>query len=331
MAHTFYLSEVFLELESQTTRNNIRFIKYARNMSISSQHFKFKHRVVSKIFRRCKLAYTSNRIMKITNYSTELRRSFGFRKDVRKVNTKMLFPEEMSQNYSQATLLSLTKFIINNDPCKKCRYIPYLAKGLEISLPFTVGRLFGRYDARAILRAIKEMTHLPYLKELVLNFQVEENSFGLLEEAQVLKIFLPRKFEKIEHFACKFNYLGTAYAMLAGKPSHLSIKSLNLCFKVMFDLGQELTNLKSFLSVMIHLKQLKLEFSGNKIDINYQFQKIVELLTLQNLELLHFIPVVKQDNSHSIDNFCVLSILPRNTNCLNSTLSKLECLRISSA
>jgi len=299
--------------------------KYSSEVYISARFEIYPERSFLKLMKRFKIIRVYISLVKMVLGFRASRRHLSQRKDIRVFIKQVLLSEGFFKNLSQATVISLSKRFIVKDKPHTLRSIPMSCESLSLFLKIPANRLFGGTSFEITIKSLQEFSELPRIKKIITDHDIDQPNNGL-DMLPCYDFFLKRIFPKLEQYESRNCRLGTAYSMLHRKPSFNKLRILGLTFVVIFDMGQELQNLKKLFSALTNLSVLKLEFSGESTDINYQFSNLVDLTTEQKLETLKFIPNLRSTMKKSQE-LTGYPILSKNLTIWNNRLEAYTRLR----
>ena len=282
--------------------------KYCAAAYGSTRFLDYNERRMMRILKNLKIMRCYTGIIKVCVGFYVARRHQSHRKDLRCFKKDLILTEGFFQNLSQAAIINRSKQMILQDKPHTRKSIPISCESYSISLSFSTTRLIGATQVSATLKTLHEISELPRLKKLVSNYKVNDLSDGL-DLMQCFVFFLKRILPRLEHYEGQNYRLGTAFALLDRKPKLEKLRILGLVFRIIFDMGQELRDLRHLIATMINLSVLKLEFSGDASNINYQFTELVNLTTEQKIESLKFIHDLRSTmkKSQELTGYSILS------------------------
>jgi len=321
------LTQLKLECLLDFHSSSKRYIKYAWHFHVIHKKADFGATEINKLSQKASLVYRISTEFSVRRFFKNLRYRWMIRKDVKAFSKHILLPEGILQSLSQASVFSEAGSVINKDrPYERLRF-PSNSSSIAFSLAFQMGRMQASREHDIISQHLHKVIRIKCLKELIMNYKIEEVIALRKAEIDMIGFFFRNVFPQLNHLTLKLSLLGSAYDSLLKKQTNHTLTSLNIFFQVYFDMGTELKLLANFFMDLKSLRKLKIEAFGSKHDLNYQFKHILALLAEQtHLESLDFLVTFKA-NLTSVGNSQNL-ILPANTTQFNALLSRLGCLKI---
>jgi len=204
-------------------------------------------------------------------------------------------------------------------------------KDFRIYFPPVIAKTHSLNNYKFLNNSACELRKLSELEILHIDYPIVDYTQTWKQEVKLLYSLM--KFnKKVTNFSHSLSFMGMAGTQIKNSAIFPSLRKLSIEANVVFDLGEEIQNLKEVITSFSKLESLRLKLSGDVHDINYQFPFVLEIVQgcctrLKNLELSTELKTSDLQHHHFRDQTTGYPILFENTISLNSVIQKLSMLK----